>query len=95
MGSAATSAAPLTAGVAWSPSVAASTEHGSPAFYEFMEAIAGPRVKLQGFQHFRGGLDVTSAPALTDAAIASLNAAAHEPCENRAPHEFASVDQIT
>lgn len=65
MVSAVTSVHSLTACMTSSPRVAGSTEHGSAAFYEFMEAIAGPRVKLQGFQHFRGGLDVTSKSAAT------------------------------
>jgi hypothetical protein len=32
-------------------------EHGSPAFEEFLDFL-GDRIKLEGFQGYRGGLDV-------------------------------------
>ena len=34
-------------------------EHSSPAFDEFLDML-GRKVKLQGFDNFRGGLDIKS-----------------------------------
>ena len=34
-------------------------QHGSPAFEEFLQ-LMGRKVKLKGFDDFRGGLDVKS-----------------------------------
>jgi hypothetical protein len=36
-------------------------EHGSPAFEEFLDFL-GDRVQLEGFQGYRGGLDVKGLP---------------------------------
>jgi hypothetical protein len=37
------------------------SEHGSPAFEEFLDCI-GERVALNGFEKYRGGLDCKSKP---------------------------------